>query len=165
MDLSRTLILGNSGSGKSWLAERIAGHLCAACVDLDLIHWLPGGYNVAREQDEAITLVRQAAESERWIIEGIYGILVREVQASATALVWLCLDEAQCVANIRDRGIRRKGTTEGFSALMQWASTYRTRHGSSSYTAHEAIFNSFERDKAILPSREAIAKFAKLISV
>src|SRR5262249_55856613 len=99
MNLSRTIILGNSGSGKSWLAERIASRLDASCVDLDLIHWLPGGYNVAREREEAIQLVRQAAQSDRWVIEGIYGSLVSEVQANATALLWLCLDEAECVAN------------------------------------------------------------------
>lgn len=91
-------------------------------------------------------------------------MFVREVQANATALLWLRLDEAQCVANIRARGIRRNGTTEGFSALVQWASTYRSRRGSSSYTAHEAIFNSFEGDKIILGSREAITEFAKLQS-
>lgn len=53
-DLTRTLIIGNSGSGKSWLAERIANRLGSVYVDLDLIHWLPGGYNAARPMDEAV---------------------------------------------------------------------------------------------------------------
>ncbi|CAB3762147.1 adenylate kinase [Paraburkholderia humisilvae] len=120
MKADRTLVIGNSGSGKSWLAQRIADHFGMRCIDLDLIHWLPGGYNVAREPEEALRRVRHAAQAQRWVIEGIYGGLVNEVQTSATALVWLCLDEAVCVANIRERGIRRNGSVESFAALLQW---------------------------------------------
>lgn len=38
MNLTRTLIIGNSGSGKSWLAERLASQLQIPWVDLDAIH-------------------------------------------------------------------------------------------------------------------------------
>ena len=49
-DLRRVVIVGNAGSGKSWLAERLAHALSVTAIDLDLIHWLPGGYNAARER-------------------------------------------------------------------------------------------------------------------
>jgi adenylate kinase family enzyme len=161
MDLSRTIIIGNSGSGKSWLAERIATRLSASYVDLDLIHWLPGGYNVARERDDAIRLVRQAARADRWVIEGIYSSLVKEVQSDATALLWLCPDAAECISNIRERGIRRNGSPESFAALLDWAATYRSRNGSSSYIGHEATFNGYLGDKKILRSRDAVTEFAR----
>ncbi|QVN23562.1 hypothetical protein [Burkholderia pyrrocinia] len=101
MDLNRTLVIGNPGSGKRWLANRIAAHISAACVDLDLIHWVPGGYNAARERADAIRLVRQAAGTDRWVIEGIYGWLVDEVKRDASVLIRRCIDEAECVANNR----------------------------------------------------------------
>lgn len=107
MDLSRTIILGNAGAGKSWLAERIARRLGTPCIDLDVLHWLAGGYNARRDREEAVGMLRQATLADRWVVEGIYGDLINEIQSDATVMIWLCLDEAECVTNIRQRGIRR----------------------------------------------------------
>lgn len=159
MNLLRTLVVGNSGSGKSWLAERIADRLGSRCVDLDSIHWLPGGYNVAREHDEAVRLLRDAAKPDRWVIEGIYGSLVNEISPDSTALIWLCLDEAECVENIRQRGMRRGGDAASFAALLDWASTYRIREGASSYIGHQKLFDEYGADKQVLRSRDAVRTF------
>lgn len=93
-------------------------------------------------------------------MEGIYGWLVDEVRQDATALVWLCIDEAECVANIRQRGLRRDGSAESFERLLGWAASYRTREGSSSYDGHRAIFERFAGDKIVLQSRDAVTAFA-----
>ena len=159
MDLTRTIVIGNSGSGKSWLAERVAANLSVPWVDLDLIHWEPGGYDIARNSEQAMALAKRAAALDRWVIEGIYGWLVREVESNATALVWLCIDEAECVANIRNRGVRRGGSEGSFNALLQWAETYRTRKGSSSYSAHEAIFDNFFGPKRCLRDKSEVTAF------
>lgn len=159
MDLSRTIIIGNSGSGKSWLAERIAARLHAPWVDLDLLHWEPGGFNVSRGREDAIARVKAASVGDCWVIEGIYGQLVQEGVASATALVWLDVAESECVANIERRGLRRGGTKEAFVALLQWAGTYRARSGSSSYSAHERIFDDFRGEKVRLSSRDDATAF------
>lgn len=47
MNLTKTIVIGNSGSGKSWLAERLANQLDAQWIDLNAIHWEPDGYNMA----------------------------------------------------------------------------------------------------------------------
>jgi adenylate kinase family enzyme len=69
MDLTRTLIIGNSGSGKSWLAERLAGRLQIPWVDLDTLHWLSDEHSIARPRAEALGMARIAADEERWVIE------------------------------------------------------------------------------------------------
>lgn len=125
MDLHRTLIVGNSGSGKSWLAERIASRLGALHVDLDSIHWLPGGYNAPRERSEALHLLGEAAKADRWVIEGIYGSLINEVRNDSTALIWLCPDEAECVENIRQRGIAAEETR--FHSPLCWIGLRRIK--------------------------------------
>jgi adenylate kinase family enzyme len=159
MNLLKTLIVGNSGSGKSWLAERIANRFGSRYVDLDSIHWLPGGYNAPRERNEALQLLRDAAKADRWVIEGIYGSLVNEISNESTALIWLCIGEAECVENIRHRGIRRGGDAASFAALLDWASTYRSRTGPSSCIGHQRLFDEYTADKLILRSRDDVLAF------
>jgi len=160
MDLKRTIVIGNSGSGKSWLAERVAANLSVPWVDLDLIHWEPGGYDIALNNEQAIALTKRAAALASWVIEVR---LVREAESDATALVWLCIEETGCVANIRNRGIRRGGREDSFSALLQWARSYRTRKGSSSYSTHKEIFGNFSGAKRCLRGgfAESLAPFAR----
>jgi adenylate kinase family enzyme len=54
MNLTRTLIIGNSGSGKSWLAQRLAEELRVPWVDLDSIHWLSDEYSIARPRADVL---------------------------------------------------------------------------------------------------------------
>jgi hypothetical protein len=89
----------------------------------------------------------------------IYGSLVTEIREHSTALIWLCPDEAECVENIRQRGIRRGGFTAAFAALLDWASTYRSRQGPSSYTGHQKLFDGWGADKQILRSCDAVMAF------
>lgn len=138
MNLARTLVIGNSGSGKSWLAEQLAISLGTAWVDLDLLHWEPGGYNMARKREDVIAMTRGAAANERWVIEGIYGWIISEILPAATALVWIAVDESECVENIRQRGMRRGGDARSFAELLEWAKSYRSRTGSSSYVSDSA---------------------------
>jgi adenylate kinase family enzyme len=50
--MKRILIIGNSGSGKSWLAAQLAERLTIREVNLDTIVWQPGGFNQKRSQHE-----------------------------------------------------------------------------------------------------------------
>lgn len=160
MDLIKTLVIGNSGSGKSWLSEQLANSLGGAWVDLDLLNWEPGGYNVVRKREDVIAMARGAAAADRWIIEGIYGWIVSEILSVATALIWINIDESECVENIRRRGMRRGANAQSFAELLDWTKSYRSRTGSSSYDAHEAIFNSFKGPKACLKTRDEVSAFA-----
>ncbi|CAB3806700.1 adenylate kinase [Paraburkholderia fynbosensis] len=160
MNLAKTLVIGNSGSGKSWLSEQLAESLGCAWLDLDLLHWEPGGYNVARKREDVLALAREAASADFWIIEGIYGWIVSELLSTATALIWVRIDESECVANIEQRGIRRGACAQSFAELLQWAKSYRARSGSSSYAAHDAIFRSFARAKHCLQTRDEVTAFA-----
>jgi adenylate kinase family enzyme len=152
-DFGRTLILGNSGSGKSWLSVRLAEAVGAEATDLDGIHWEPGGYNIARDKHVAIALVRRSADGPTWIIEGVYGWLAQEVTGSATALIWLDLPVDQCIENLQQRGLRRGGDEAAFAALLAWAADYPHRQTSSSLAGHRHVFDSFPRRKLRCSSR------------
>ena len=152
-DFSRTLVIGNCGSGKSWLAARLADEP----IDLDLIHWQPGGYNLARDRAVAIELVRQEAARDAWVIEGVFGWLAIEALPRATALIWLDLPVEECLVNLRTRGLRRGGDEAAQAAMLARAGEYGTRETSSSFAGHAQLFEAFGGRRIRLRSREEIA--------
>lgn len=159
MNLTRTLIIGNSGSGKSWLAERLAEHLHIPWVDLDSIHWLSDEHSIPRPRAEALGTARVLASGERWVIEGVYGWIVSELLPRATALIWLCLDDDECVANVRQREAQRDEHDELLIALLDWARSYRTREESSGFAAHQRLFDGFSGSKLQLMNRAQMTEF------
>jgi adenylate kinase family enzyme len=85
----RTVIIGNCGSGKSVFAESLAGLRHIPLIDLDSLHWERDGHK--RDEESAKRLVREAAATPRWIIEGVFGWLAEIALPRATAIIWLDL--------------------------------------------------------------------------
>ena len=162
--MQRLLIMGNSGSGKSWLAARLSARLHLPVTDLDALNWESGGYSRARPKAEVLCDVHQIAHQERWIMEGVYGWIAESVALYATRVIWLTPDSAECVENIRARGISNQGSAEDFAALLEWAALYDKRTGSSSYQGHFAVFSQLSPDRRIrLNSREETDRFLALL--
>jgi adenylate kinase family enzyme len=160
MDLTRTLIIGNSGSGKSWLAQRLAERLQVPWTDLDRIHWLSDEHSIPRPRAEALAMARVMAEQERWAIEGVYGWIARELLPRTTALIWLSVADEVCVANI---GQREVNDDERLIALLEWASSYRQRDDSCGFSAHQRLFEGFTGGRIQLMDRTEITHFAGAI--
>ena len=153
MNLTRTLIIGNSGSGKSWLAQRLAQQLREPWTDLDRIHWLSDEHSIPRPRAEALAMARIAADEQRWVIEGVYGWIASEILHRATALIWLSIGDKECVANIRQRETQ---DDERLVALLEWAGSYRKRDDSSGFAAHQRLFDGFCGEKIRLADRKEI---------
>ena len=70
---TRIHVIGNSTSGKSTLAARLAEALDATFVELDAINWQPGwvGLN-ATDPDELERRIGEATRGERWVVAGSY---------------------------------------------------------------------------------------------
>ncbi len=153
----RTVIIGNSGSGKSSLAEAIASLVPMPVIDLDLLHWEPDGYGAKRNEDVARQMALDISNQPRWIVEGVFGWLAEIVLPKATALVWLDFPWSLCRAGLLARGLRRGATSRDAADLMNWAEAYWSRQTPSSFAGHAKIFNDFPGAKLRLESREQAA--------
>jgi adenylate kinase family enzyme len=86
-DLTRTVVIGSAGSGKTTFARDLAGILGVAHIELDAIYWLPDWQ--PRNRDEFRELVEQAVSEDMWVVDGNYGTVRDIVWPRATSAVWL----------------------------------------------------------------------------
>lgn len=152
---SRWLIIGNSGSGKSMLAERVGTALHLRVHDLDLVHWHTDGRK--RDEADAKDRVAEIAADDSWVIEGVYGWLAEVALPRTNALIWLDVPWNDCRAGLLARGLRRGMTPSDQDALLAWAQAYWTRMTPSSFAGHERLYRAFEGCKAHLRARDEIA--------
>jgi adenylate kinase family enzyme len=155
----RIVITGNSGSGKSHVAQRIAQKSALALSDLDQIYWMEGSYGAKRDDAAAQDLVEKAAAQPAWVIEGVFGALCRVALQNATGMIWLDLPWEQCRVGLVERGLRRSMTEADHAALVAWAAEYWTRQNANSYAGHLRLFESFGGAKVRLKDRSDVGHF------
>jgi adenylate kinase family enzyme len=150
----RTVIIGNSGAGKSALAESLSALVHVPVIDLDLLNWEGDEYGRKRDDDAARRMTLDVSAQPRWIIEGVYGWLAESALPRATALIWLDFQWGLCHAGLLARGPRRGATDQDGAGLLKWAQTYWNRQTSSSFAGHSRMFTNFPRTKFRLENRE-----------
>ncbi|HZJ67895.1 MAG TPA: hypothetical protein VFD36_30535 [Kofleriaceae bacterium] len=163
----RTVVLGNSGTGKSTLAARLARTGALPHLDLDTLAWLPIAPPQRRPiADSARDIAAFMDASDRWVIEGCYADLLEVALPHTTRLVFLNPGVAACIANARARPwephkyASKEAQDANLDLLIGWIQDYERRRDEFSLTAHRALFDRFTGDKHELTSREAIAAFA-----
>ena len=145
----RVSVVGNSGSGKSRLGQRIAVALGVPYVELDAIHHLPGWQPIGPE--EFVRRVAAITATEEWVIDGNYRTVVVDgpVWERADTVVWLDLPRWTVMRQVTRRTLKRvvrreqlwNGNREplrnlwpwNHDSILHWAWTqhdkYRDRYG------------------------------------
>jgi len=157
--MDRIFIVGNGGSGKSWLAKKLAAKLRFPITHLDDLHWFPGfvGKRPRYERDQ---LVAEAAGNASWIIEGIYGSILKQVFPRITTLIWLDLADDECISNLVRRGQTDGGTPKQFEELLEYTRGYRIRKNHlNSFEAHHWFYEQHPKQKYRLSSRSEVTDF------
>ena len=131
----RIHIIGPSGSGKSYLAERLAEKNSLPHYDLDDLQWdnAANDYGTKRQAQERAALLDQILQREDWIIEGVYYAWCGQCFADADRIYVLEVPRYQYRTRIIRRFIRRKlGLEQGkqeslksLAALLRWADKYQ----------------------------------------
>ena len=162
----RTVIIGNSGSGKTWLAKRLAAKAGASVMHLDDVFWLPGGFNERRDPLEVSCLIDAQRAETQWIVEGVYGNLAGQFLPSALTLVWLDLPWHVCELRLKLRGsesrahMGREQSDLGLQELLGWAEAYGSRQGSGSQAAHQALFEALQGPPFRIRSEAEVGEFS-----
>lgn len=150
--MHRVVIIGNSGSGKSTAAERIAADLSLPHLDLDTLAW--DAPAVRRPLHESARHIREFIDSNpQWVIEGCYATLVEFVLSVATELRFLNPGVEVCVQNCRSRPwephkyASKQEQDARLEFLISWVREYETREDEFSLAAHRRLFDSFPGPK------------------
>ena len=100
---NRIAIIGNSGSGKSWLSKQIAKLTGHPLYHLDNEFWKPDW--VMTPRDERITRLNEIMRGEQWIIDGNYDSSIEMRLAAADLTIFLDINRLVCIVSI----LRRHG--------------------------------------------------------
>lgn len=128
-------IIGGSGSGKSFLANKLSQEYNIPHYDLDDIMWDNESitYGVKRSLAERKVLLEEILEKDNWIIEGVYYKWCGQCFVEADQIYLLNIPRYQYRFRIIRRFFRRKlgvekGKKETFKSLMdllKWADCYQ----------------------------------------
>lgn len=93
MDISRVVIIGVSGAGKTTLANQLAeripaldGQPCAR-IEMDALAWLPDWELV--EHDILRQKVAQRIQDKQWVLDGNYSAVRDLTWPAADTIIWL----------------------------------------------------------------------------
>ena len=128
-------IIGGPGSGKTFLAEKLARELGIRHFDLDDLQWdnQSDSYGVKRSPDERDRLLADVLRHEDWIIEGVYYAWCQQCFADADRIYVLSVPRYQYRYRIIRRFFRRKAglepgkkeTLRSLRQLLRWADKYQ----------------------------------------
>jgi adenylate kinase family enzyme len=150
--MQRILIFGNSGSGKTTMARRLAATRGLPPLDLDSLAWdAPGERSPLAASAERIDAF--LAANPAWVVEGCYGDLIELVLPHASELRFLNPGVEACVANCRARPwepekyASEAEQNERLDFLLRWVREYETRDDEYSLARHRALFERFSGPK------------------
>jgi len=152
--LSKILVFGNSGSGKSTFAKHISLNFGLSHLDLDVLAWLPTSPPQRMPIEKSKERINDfLAEHESWVIEGCYTDLLELLKDEASEVVFMDLNIEQCIANAKSRPWEphkyesKEAQDANLNMLIKWIEDYKTRSDSFSYESHRRFYESFQGKK------------------
>lgn len=155
----RVLVFGNSGSGKSCFAQRLANRNGLRVLDLDTVVW--SQFAEFRPDHEIIADLQRFAQTDTsWIIEGCYGRWIEQMLPYATEIVFMNPGESTCVSNCQTRPWEphkyssKEEQDAKLAFLLDWVRGYYSRSDDMSLQAHQRLFESYIGKKREITANE-----------
>ena len=145
LGLNRILILGCSGSGKTFLATTISKNLKIKSYDLDDI-FFERKYDIKRNEIVRLKLLNKITKTKKWIIEGVYSSWIDEAVKKSDIVILLDFPFTILAWRIFKRYVKRitKGQKESFKdmlILIRYAFKYKSKNQASGLLKHKELIN------------------------
>lgn len=155
MNARRILIYGNSGSGKTTMARRLAERHGLGWLSLDDIAWSADGDLPERRALDACgeEMMAFMKRHPNWVMDGCYGDLIRLALPTCTELRYLNPGVDACLNNCRNRPWEpdkypdREAQDAMLETLLDWVRKYDDRDDDCSLRHHRQLFDDFEGKK------------------
>jgi adenylate kinase family enzyme len=158
--MQRIVVVGTTGSGKSWLGEQLGKRLDYPVRELDALFWGPDW--APAEQPIFREKVAAATQGERWIVVGNY-IKTRDIiWARADTLVWLDYPFSLVISRLFRRTVRRIVTQDELwgGNRESWRKQFASRESLLLYAAR--THNRWRREFPALLAEPAYRHLALL---
>ncbi len=157
----KIIIMGNGGSGKTWLSCKLSQLLDISPIHLDEIFWESGGFTQKRTVAEMMKRIDKTLEEASWIVEGVFGNLLEHYINDADLLIWLTTPWDICEERLVKRSREefhhcRKQSESDMAALIKWASEYEKRRDHCAFESHNGLYKRFIGEKYQLSSAKEV---------
>ena len=120
LDYKKIILLGSGGSGKSWMAKRIAEITGYPLFHLDKEHWQPGWVMASRE--EKIARQQEIMNGDAWIIDGNYNGTMELRFAAAELVIFLDINRVVCILSAAKRAGNKRSDLPDYLTENKWLS-------------------------------------------
>lgn len=163
--MKKIYIIGTSGSGKSYLAQKLSKKYKVPHFDLDDIFW-EVKYTKKRDEEEKKELLSNIIQNNQgWVIEGVFTSFVSEAIQNADEIIWLDLHPWLMSYRVVKRSIKNIGKGEenfhGIKCLLKDIKNYKGEGGM--YHKHKEILEKHEVKYILIQNKKQLENYLKTL--
>lgn len=161
-DMKRIYILGNAGSGKTYLAKKLSKILKIQDYNLDDIFFYRK-YDKKRSEKNREKLFKSIYKKKKWIIEGGYLSWIEEGIKKSDLVIFIEVPFYKTIYRVFKRFKKRKGkhkeTWKDVFILIRSAKRYKKK----GYYKHQELIQKHKAEVIYLKNKKEINKFLRNI--